>query len=92
MPVDEAEIDKILALVWQAAARINPMLLTKLRSDFDFDLLREMIRDCLAKGLSAADACEHTVKELLRSASTDSQPPDNCDDAGQDQREGQSAL
>jgi hypothetical protein len=81
MPVDEAKIDNLLELVWQTAARLNPMMLTKLRADFDFDRLRDMIRDCLEKGLSETATCEHTVRELLRSARTDSQPRDTCDHA-----------
>lgn len=90
MDRNEAEINNILELAWQSAARINPMVLSKLRSDFDFESLRHMIRDCLERGLSAQETCDRTIKELLRSASTDAQPPETCDDAAT--REEQSAV
>jgi hypothetical protein len=91
MPLDKSEIDSILASVWQTAAHNNPMLLAKLRSDFDFHRLEEMIADCLEKGLSEANTIKHTVKELLQSARTNSQPSDNCDDAGPNHPETHSA-
>lgn len=78
----EAEIDRILKAVWEAAARINPMLLATLNLDYEFKRLREMIRYCLTQGLLATEACEHTVNELLRSA-TGKQPHNKCDDPDQ---------
>jgi hypothetical protein len=91
MPMDKTEIDNILASVWQTAVHNNPMLLAKLRPDFDFHRLEEMIADCLGKGLSKANTIKHTVRELLQSASTNSQPSNNCDDTGPNHREAQSA-
>jgi hypothetical protein len=88
--IDDADISNILELAWQGAARINPMVLTKLRPDFDFDSLRQMIKDCLIRGLSAQETCDRAIRELLRSAASDSQPPDTCDDAKR--REEQSVL
>jgi hypothetical protein len=72
------EIDRILNEGWQAAARANCMLLINLNPDRAFDHLREMIEDCLAKGLSAADTQEHVVKELLQAAASKRKPSSSC--------------
>lgn len=53
-------------------------MMTKLRSDYEFDRLCEMIRDCLQKGLSADETCEHVVAELFKGAQSDAQPPEDC--------------
>jgi hypothetical protein len=74
------EISKVLSDAWTEAARINPMLLAKLSQDYDFDRLRQMITDCLAKGLSALETRKHIVDELLRSARNNEQPHASCDD------------
>jgi hypothetical protein len=55
------------------------MLMAKLRPDYDFTRLREMIRDCLGKGLSAEETREHTVNELFETARSFSQPSDDCE-------------
>lgn len=92
-PIDQTQIDKILTSVWETAARLNPMLLATLRPDYEFERLLEMIRDCLARGLSAADATAHTLREFLRSAGTNNQPHNKCDSPGlppPNQRQGQS--
>jgi hypothetical protein len=75
----EHQINTIVNNAWTEAARINPMLLAKLRQDYDFDRLRQMIRDCLAEGLSVQETCKHIVDELLRSASKNDQPHISCD-------------
>ena len=90
MNASETEISSILELAWQSAARLNPMVLTKLRPDFEFESLRNMIRDCLEKGLNAKETCDRAIKELLRSASTNAQPSESCDDDAI--REEQSAV
>jgi hypothetical protein len=45
---------------------VNLRLLAKLRPDFAFRQLGEMIEDCLEKALSPAITRERTIKELLR--------------------------
>jgi hypothetical protein len=49
LSISEIEVRKILTAVWEAVARTNPMLLAKLRADYDFNSLKAMIRDCLEK-------------------------------------------
>lgn len=78
---DKAEVDQIFTDAWEAAARINPLLLAKLGPEYSFERLREMISDCLKRGLSAAQTRAHTVKELLHSAVADSQPRNTCEDS-----------
>lgn len=78
--MDEKLVSRMLTSVWEAAARTNPMLLVKLRPDFSFERLRQMIRDCLAKGLSQATTHYHAVRELMRSATTNQQPRNHCSD------------
>jgi hypothetical protein len=73
--------DQILRSVWEAAARINPLLLAKLPGTFPLSRLRKMIEDCLAKGLSAAATQMHAVRELLRAAQSNRPPKETCDDA-----------
>src|SRR4026209_1967853 len=69
----------ILNEAWTEAARVNPMLLAKLRPDYDFEKLKQRIRDRLDKGLSGAEVRLQIVDELLRSAG-DSGPPVGFDD------------
>ena len=69
----------ILSEAWTEAARVNPMLLAKLRPDYDFEKLKQRIRDCLDKGLSGAEVRLQIVDELLRSAG-DSGPHVGFDD------------
>jgi hypothetical protein len=64
--INEAEIDKILTLGWEVAARKNPMLLAQ-KPGASLQKLREMVRDCLAKGISATIICEQVHRELLGS-------------------------
>jgi hypothetical protein len=78
--IDGARLDQILTSVWETAARTNPMLLSKLRPDYEFSKLREMIRDCLEKGLSETETREHALKELFRSVGLSTQPTDTCND------------
>jgi predicted GTPase len=80
-PAEKAQIEQIFNSVWEAAARVNPMLLAKLSRDYALKRLHDMIRDCLAKGLTVAETREHTVKELLRSASMNTQPRSTCYDS-----------
>jgi hypothetical protein len=79
MPTDNKQVEVILKRAWGIVVQRNPMLMAKLRPDYDFPRLREMIRDCLAKGLSAEETCEHTIKELFETARTYSQPSDDCE-------------
>lgn len=65
--------------VWETAARTNPMLLAKLRPDYQFSRLRQLLKDCIAQGHTKIEARERVLKELLHSASTSDQPSDNCD-------------
>jgi hypothetical protein len=45
-----------------------------------FKYLREMIGDCLARGLSESETCEHAQRELLRAAASGTLPRSRCDD------------
>jgi hypothetical protein len=87
--VQEQEIDQVLKTVWETAVRRNPMVLVKMiNPNTAIEHLRRMIRDCLAKGLSAADTCDHAVRELLNSAIQNTQPHDVCHKSGsQDKHE-----
>jgi hypothetical protein len=77
--VQEHEVDQILKAVWETAARRNPMVLIKMPNpNMPIEHLRRMIRDCLAKGLSATETCDHAIKELLNSAIRNKQPRDTC--------------
>ena len=71
--ITETELRKVLQAVWECAARTNPMLLAKLRPDYSFEHLRDLVRGCLAKGMSLAEVHDHAVQELLRSAIEDAQ-------------------
>ena len=78
-PVQEHEVEQVLKAVWETAARRNPMVLVKMvNPNTTIEHLRRMIRDCLAKGLSATETCDHAVKELLNSAIDNTQPHDSC--------------
>jgi hypothetical protein len=79
MSANNKEIEAILKKAWAIAIQRNPLMIAKLRPDYDYTRLREMIRDCLAKGLSADETCEHAIKELFRTARTHSQPSDDCE-------------
>jgi hypothetical protein len=77
--VPENEVDEILKAVWETAARRNPMVLVKMVDPhFALQQLREMIRDCLAEGLSAAKTHDHAVQELLGSATQNTQLHSTC--------------
>jgi hypothetical protein len=83
--VQEQEVDQILKAVWERAARRNPMVLANMIDpNMPIEPLRRMIRDCLAKGLSATATCDHAVKELLQSAIRNTQPHDTCNDSAAD--------
>ena len=87
--VPEQEVDRVLKVVWETAVRRNPMVLTQM-SDLHtaVEHLRNMIRDCLAKGLSALETNQHAVKELLHAATQNTQPPETChESASQNGRE-----
>jgi hypothetical protein len=80
--VAQSEIDQILNLVWETAVRRNPMSLVKMIDPNSvFKTLREMIRDCLTRGLSEAETCDHVRKELLHAAASGTLPRSRCDDA-----------
>jgi hypothetical protein len=87
--VQEQEVDQILKAVWEMAVRRNPMVLVKMiNPKTAFEHLRRMIRDCLARGLSTTETCDHAVEELLNSAIRNTQPPDTCHESGsQDKHE-----
>ena len=72
------EIEAILKKAWDIAIQRNPMLMVRLRPDYDYTKLRDMIKDCLSKGLSVEETCEHTVGELFKTAMSYSQPSDDC--------------
>jgi hypothetical protein len=77
----QSEIDKVLKMVWETAVRRNPMCLVKMIDPNSvFKYLREMIHDCLTRGLSEAETCEHVQKELLRAAASGTLPRSRCDD------------
>jgi hypothetical protein len=82
VPTDKREIDAILKKAWGMAVSRNPMLMAKLRPDYDFARLHELIRDCLLKGLTPDETCEHVVKELVQTAISYTQPSDDCGNAG----------
>jgi hypothetical protein len=63
--------------------------MAKLRPDYDFTRLHELIRDCLLRGLTPEETCEHAVKELVSTAISYTQPSDDCGSAGE--RESQPA-
>jgi hypothetical protein len=78
----QSEIDKILKSVWETAVRRNPMCLVKMIDPNSvFKSLQEMIRDCLTRGLSEAETCDHVLKELLHAAASGTLPRSRCDDA-----------
>jgi hypothetical protein len=80
--MQENEIDQIFKAVWETAARRNPMVLVKMIDpDAAFQQLRGMIRDCLAKGLSATETHDHAVQELLQSATLNTQLHNTCNDS-----------
>jgi hypothetical protein len=79
----EAETDAILKRAWDVVVRRNPMLMAKMRPDYDFKQLKDMIRDCLEKGLSVDKTFEHTVAELLETARSYTQPSPECSSDGQ---------
>jgi len=75
-----AGIDQILKSVWEAAVRRNPMgLLNMVDPNSAFRELREMIQDCLAKGLPESETREHVLKELLQSSVSSRLPRSTCD-------------
>ena len=80
--VTPSEVDQVLKSVWETAVRRNPMCLVKMIDPNSvFKTLREMIRDCLTRGLSEAETCDHVRKELLRAAASGTLPRSRCDDA-----------
>jgi hypothetical protein len=80
--VAQSDIDHVLKLVWESAVRRNPMCLVKMIDPASmFKSLREMIRDCLARGLSETETCAHVLKELLQAAASGTLPRSRCDDA-----------
>jgi hypothetical protein len=80
--VQEQEVEQVLKAMWETAARRDPMVLVKMNDpNMAIEHLRRMIRDCLAKGLSATETCDHAVKELLNSAIRNTQPHDTCNES-----------
>jgi len=74
-PYQQNEIDQIFDAVWETAARRNPMCLVKMLDlNSAYKQLRELLQDCLAKGLSAMDAREQVLNELLQSSATCRRP------------------
>jgi hypothetical protein len=73
-------IDRILNSVWETAVRSNPMgLVNMVEPNAAFSQLREMIGDCLAKGLPESETREHVLKELLQSSFSNRSPRSTCD-------------
>jgi hypothetical protein len=69
------EIDQIFDAVWEAAARRNPMCLVKMLDlNSAHKQLRQLLQDCLAHGLSAMDAREQVLNELLQSSAACRRP------------------
>ena len=85
--ISDIEVQNILTAVWETVARSNPMLLVRLRADYDFSRLKAMIHDCLAKGMAVEDVCGHVVKELVSTATTNRQPHDTCDPPSQPEQQ-----
>jgi hypothetical protein len=75
-----SEINNILNGAWTDAARLNPLLLAKLRLDYDFSRLREMVQDCLGQGLSTLQARQRVKDALLRDSISHEQAASRCDD------------
>jgi len=75
-----SEINDILSAAWADAARLNPLFLAKLRPDYQFNHLREMIQDCLVRGLSALETRQHITNELLNAAISNDPARSQCDD------------
>ena len=71
--VEEELTNKNLVLLNITPIARNP---NKLKAAVEH--LRNMIRDCLVKGLSALETKEHAVKVLLRSATQNTQPQETC--------------
>ena len=89
-PLQEHEVEQVLKAVWETAARRNPMALVKMVNPLSaIDHMRQMISDCLGKGLSAAETCDHVAKELLNSATRNTQLRETCQDSGS-QKDGRS--
>lgn len=61
---NEREIDKILAMGWEAAALENPMRLAA-RPYNALQQLREMVRDCLAREIPTPVICQRILRGLL---------------------------
>src|SRR5688500_13227162 len=80
--ITDTELNTSLQTVWECAARQNPLLLAKLRPDYSLERLRELIRDCLAQGMPAAEAQDHAVRQLLRLAIEDSHSQKRREQAG----------
>ena len=81
-PVQEHEVEQVLKAVWETAARRNPMVLVKMvDSRTAVEQLRQMIGDCLARGLSTTETCDHAAKELLNSATQNTQLRETCHDS-----------
>lgn len=70
----ERHPDEVLSEAWTQAARMNPMLLAKLGADYDFQRLKELIKECQVGGLPPDDIRSRIVNELLSSAKDNVQP------------------
>ena len=79
---EDTSTGRILDTVWAIAVQRNPMLLATLRHDYAFGHLKDMIDDCITRGVSVAETIEHAVSELLRTAAARTQPSPTCDHAG----------
>jgi hypothetical protein len=78
-PIQEHEVEQVLKAVWETAARRNPMVLVKMiNSHSAIDHMRQMISDCLTKGLSIAETSDHAAKELLNAATRNTQLRETC--------------
>ena len=81
-PIQEHEVEQVLKAVWETAARRNPMVLVKIVDpSAAVEHLRQMIGDCLARGLSTTETCDHAAKELLNSATRNTQLRETCHDS-----------
>lgn len=67
--INANEIDQLFTTVWEMAARQNPMVLVNMSDPHTaIEHLRDVVRDCLGKGLSAIETQERALKQLLNFA------------------------
>lgn len=83
--LDERAIKELVGAMWTFAVKINPIALATIRDDYKFDRLADMVRDCLARGLSLSETKKHVQNELLKTLVDGTQPGDKCHPVGSTQ-------